>query len=224
MEMADLSFTPIIQPLLSAQVLQELRRQILHGFFPPLQPLRETQLASALGVSRVPIREALIQLHADNLVLPSHPRGSLSPRTFSAADAHQIADARRQLEGRAGALAASHRTHADLDALRENIAAFAAADSPEELARLDVDFHALICSASHQPWLLIAWTALRWPFHALLVQGFRKYVAATSLDESKSSTADHSRIVDAIERGASDETETLLRQHIARWEEWLATF
>ena len=219
--MPEAFFSPVLQPTLASQVLHELRRQILHGALPPLAPLREAQLAAALGVSRVPVREALLHLQRDGLVLPS-PGGALAPRAFTPSDPQQIADARRQLEGRAASLAAAERTAADLEALRANIAAFDSATSPEELARLDVEFHALLCEAAHQPWLTAAWNALRWPFHALLIRGFQKYVHATSLNDSKSSTADHSRILNAIRNRQAATAETLLRQHIARWEEWLA--
>ena len=78
----------------------------------------------------------------------------------------------------------------------------------------------MLCEASRHQWLLAVWNNLRWPFEAILVNGFRKYVSATSLPESKSSTADHGRIVDALERGNGAEAETLLRQHILRWCEW----
>ena len=218
--MTEALFSPVLQPTLSSQVLHELRRQILHGQLPPLAPLRETQLAAALGVSRVPVREALLHLQRDGLVLQT-ASGALAPRAFVPSDPQQIADTRRQIEGRAASLAATEHTAADLAALQNNIAAFDAATSPEELARLDVEFHALLCEAAHQPWLVTAWSALRWPFHALLVRGFQKYVQATSLGDSKASTADHSRIVDAIRNRQAGDAETLIRQHIARWEEWL---
>jgi DNA-binding GntR family transcriptional regulator len=107
--------------------------------------------------------------------------------------------------------------------MRQNIDAFEAATSPEELARLDVQFHELLCAAAHQPWIKAAWTPLRAAFEVLLVRSFRAYVAATSLPESKASTADHSRIVDAIESADANGASRLLRQHIQRWEEWNAS-
>src|SRR4051812_25386515 len=50
------------------QVYRELRTRILAGEFPTRLRLAEERLAALLGVSRTPIREALVRLHADGLV------------------------------------------------------------------------------------------------------------------------------------------------------------
>jgi DNA-binding GntR family transcriptional regulator len=55
-------------PTAQAAVLAELRRRILTGTVPPGSPLRQEDLATSLGVSRVPVREALRILEAEGLV------------------------------------------------------------------------------------------------------------------------------------------------------------
>jgi DNA-binding GntR family transcriptional regulator len=50
------------------QVYRELRTRILAGEFPPRVRLAEERLGALLEVSRTPIREALVRLHADGLV------------------------------------------------------------------------------------------------------------------------------------------------------------
>ncbi|MEY5025325.1 MAG: hypothetical protein RLZZ244_853 [Verrucomicrobiota bacterium] len=210
---------PILRISVSDQVLAALRSQIALGQIPPLSPVPECQLAQELGVSRVPVREALFQMERDGLLVRS-PQGKWMVRSFSAEDARHLASLRIPLEGFAARLASTSALASDLEALRENIAAFDAAHSPEALAQRDVQFHERLCLSAHHPWLLAAWQTLRWPLETLLVRSFRAYCTATSLAESKSSTADHSRIVEAIAQKKPDEAERLLRQHISRWEEW----
>lgn len=212
----------IVRHSVSDQVLAELRRQIVHGEIPDATPIPEAQFAQSLGVSRVPVREALLRLERDGLLVTNN-RGKSVVRTFTTHDYREIPGVRLELEGLAARLATTARTPADLLLLQQNIGAFAAATTPEELAHLDVEFHHLLCAAAHHTWLQAAWQAIRWPFEAILVRNFRQYVQATSLRESKGSTADHSRIVEAIARQDATTSETLLRQHISRWEEWTPT-
>ncbi len=209
----------IVRHSVSDQVLAELRRRIVNGECPAGGAISEAQYAQSLGVSRVPVREAIMQIERDGLVF-SDARGRSIVRGFTEEDHQQVWSVRLELEGLAVRLAAEARTAADVENLRMNIAAFEEASTPEELALLDVEFHQTLCKASGHQWLLAVWNNLRWPFESILVNGFRKYVKATSLAESKSSTADHSRIVDALERRNGAEAQTLLRQHILRWCEW----
>jgi DNA-binding GntR family transcriptional regulator len=63
---------------------------------------------------------------------------------------------RLQLEPLAAELAAATASPSSIAAMRQNIAAFKDAASPEELAALDVQFHELLCTAAEQPWLSAA--------------------------------------------------------------------
>jgi len=206
----------------AGQVLAEIRRRILHGEIPDQLPLPEAPIAESLGVSRVPVREALTTLEHEGLLVPG-PRNTLMVPPFTHADWRQITAVRLQLEPLAAELAATTASPSSIAAMRQNIAAFKNAASPEELAGLDVQFHELLCTAAEQPWLSAAWRPLRSPFEALLVRSFRAYVAATSLPESKASTADHTGIVDAIETSDAKTAARLLLQHINRWQEWNAS-
>ena len=216
------SYTPLGDMPLSQQVLDHLRKQIVLAELPPHSPIPEAQYAASMGVSRVPVREALMQVQRDGLVYPIYAgfRAQCMVRSFTPDDALQISRIRREIEGLAARTAAVSATDQDIEGMEENIAAFNAASSPEELAHLDVEFHKLLCVAAHQEWILSTWEMIRWPFEAILVNGFRAYVKATSLAESKISTDDHKRILAAIRAREPWEAELLLRQHILRWEEW----
>jgi DNA-binding GntR family transcriptional regulator len=57
--------------------VEALRERILRGDFPDGEPLRQDALADELGVSRIPVREALRQLEAEGLVTFSPHRGAV---------------------------------------------------------------------------------------------------------------------------------------------------
>ena len=60
-------------------ILDELRRAILDGEVPPGSPIPVEQVAAAFGVSRIPVREALMTLIGEGLV-DHRPNGGYQPR------------------------------------------------------------------------------------------------------------------------------------------------
>src|SRR5579871_2022414 len=68
---------PALATLLSDEVVDRLRESILRGHFAPGDRLREEQLAEALGVSRGPIRNALVQLEREGLAVRRPNRGAV---------------------------------------------------------------------------------------------------------------------------------------------------
>src|SRR5689334_20667887 len=67
--------TPERPPLRREEVYGELRRRILMGEFPTRTRLAEERIAALLGVSRTPVREALVRLLTDRLVSHDPERG-----------------------------------------------------------------------------------------------------------------------------------------------------
>jgi DNA-binding GntR family transcriptional regulator len=61
----------------AAAVADSLRQQILNGDLPAGAQLRQDALAEAFGISRIPVREALLQLEATNLVKIMPHRGAV---------------------------------------------------------------------------------------------------------------------------------------------------
>jgi len=68
---------PIQRQTISSLTVEALRERILRGDFPEGEPLRQDALADELGVSRIPVREALRQLEAEGLVTFSPHRGAV---------------------------------------------------------------------------------------------------------------------------------------------------
>ena len=74
-----------------------IREMILDGQFAPGERLRQDDLATALGVSTMPVREALRQLQAEGLVV-FYPRKGAVVATLSVSEYEEIYRIREQLE------------------------------------------------------------------------------------------------------------------------------
>lgn len=68
---------PIHRQTIASMTIEALRERILRGDYPEGEPLRQDALADDLGVSRIPVREALRQLEAEGLVTFSPHRGAV---------------------------------------------------------------------------------------------------------------------------------------------------
>src|SRR5919198_1771827 len=68
---------PLRRQTLAGMTLEAVRERILSGVYPEGEPLRQDAIADELGVSRIPIREALRQLEAEGLVVFNPHRGAI---------------------------------------------------------------------------------------------------------------------------------------------------
>jgi DNA-binding GntR family transcriptional regulator len=90
-------------------VYEVLREGILNGVFQPGERLRQDQLAAAIGVSRIPVRSALLQLESDGLITFNPYRGAVV-NTLSPDEMREIYELRSLLESHALRKAASAMT------------------------------------------------------------------------------------------------------------------
>ena len=97
---------------LSERVFDEVRERILSGRLPANAPIRQDTLAEELGVSKIPLREALTRLESGGLVHADPHRGFFV-RPLSRAEAEDIFDLRLKLEPEAAALGALAATNAE---------------------------------------------------------------------------------------------------------------
>ena len=159
-----------------------LRTAILSGQFAPGEHLREVEVAVRYDVSRGPVREALLQLEREGLVLLRRNRGAIVAR-LSRADLEEVYSLRLALERLAVAQAARHGTEADFATLDDILHEFRGTDSSqplteqasqgrdwlEEAADQDVRFHDAIYHAAHHERLYVAWSAIRSQVYVLLL-------------------------------------------------------
>jgi DNA-binding GntR family transcriptional regulator len=137
------------------QAYDELKRLLLMGDFPLHVRLGEERLAALLGVSRTPVREALLRLHAEGLI-GLHPEGGYCPTAPAVDQVHDLYEVRLALElqalRRPGEHGAVHET-SDLEALRDEwlLLAEQPPDPDPGFVGLDEDFHVRLAAASGNP-------------------------------------------------------------------------
>lgn len=188
-----------------------LRQRILDGTFGPGYRIVMDQVARALGVSAVPVREAIRRLEAEGWLTYEPNVGArvvpLDPGRFE-----QTVTTLALLEGLATAMAAPHLGAADLARARSLVDAMheAVADgNPIVCARLNEEFHDLLTGPCDNAYLMELTRQARDRMKAL-----RR--SALLLAPSRA-LEEHAAIVDLIERGAAaDEIESLARAHRLR--------
>jgi DNA-binding GntR family transcriptional regulator len=164
--------TPTVKRSLADDVVDRLRDAIFHGSFKPGEEVRDEQLAAMLDVSRGPVREALVQLEREGLVLVRRHRGATVAR-LSRSDLEDVYSLRLALERLAIQRAARYATDQDFAAMEAVLAAFDVAlsrgPSEKEVAELDVRFHDLIYQAARHQRLYDCWANLKSQIYIFLL-------------------------------------------------------
>lgn len=200
------------------QVVESFRRLIVAGSIDANATIAEAAWAARLQVSRVPVREALVQLERDGLIRFDR-RGRAAVRTLVRRDLREILSLRLALEGLGAAEAAAADLSQWRTAIEANLAEGVAAKSLPEMARIDVEFHELIVRASGHQRLIDAWAGLRWPYLALLMKIYSGD-PRRRISEVHASLNRHKKIFAAIARQDANAAESLMKQHIAEWDDW----
>ena len=131
-------------------VYDELRRSIVSNKFPPGHRLVTGELASQLGVSRMPVRDALLQLEAEGLVRITPHRGA-EVTNLSTEEIIELYHIRGALDSLATRLATPNLTQEDkerLQVLLEELGIGVMDNNLERLVNANHEFHALIWKAS----------------------------------------------------------------------------
>jgi DNA-binding GntR family transcriptional regulator len=141
----DVNVEPIPRPEpLRAQVYRRVVQQLTGGRLDPGQTITEAGLSKSLGVSRTPVREALLQLEAEG-VLESTPARGFTVRNLSRDEAAELFPILSALEALAVRSASGP---VDLERLRELESQMeAAAIDPVRRWRLDTEFHETMVDA-----------------------------------------------------------------------------
>ena len=133
---------------LAAQAYDRLRTLILDRQIHAGSPLQEGRLAEDLGISRTPMREALVRLAGEGLLVRRDAR-SYAVRALGTKEYFDCMRAREWIESEAIALAAPRIDAADLDRLQGEIEALNAGEHDEtEHWHFDDKFHVFIATAS----------------------------------------------------------------------------
>jgi DNA-binding GntR family transcriptional regulator len=154
--------TSVTRVVLREQVKELILERIVSGAYNPGERLVETRIASELGTSQAPVREALRDLELLRFV-ESEPFRGARVREVSLEELVEIYPVRAALE-EVAAREAAKRLDGQVDALEAEVEAMhTAADANDLHAQVehDVAFHRLIVEASGNQVLLETWLALR---------------------------------------------------------------
>lgn len=205
-------------PTTSNQTIADaLRDEILRGKLQGGQPLRQDEIAAQFGVSKIPVREALVQLKAEGLVNLYPNRGAFVSE-LSAAEADEIYVMRIALETAALAraipsLTVAHLKHAEkvLDAIdqEENIAKW---------GELNWEFHATLYAPASLPRLMDTIKTL----HVNIARYLVLYLAGMAYQ--KKSQKEHRAILAACRNGDIEKAVTVLEGHLRGASEHLVAY
>src|SRR5258706_10581187 len=151
---------PVSRRTIGDNVVDTLRKAIIAGAFAPDDHLAEGVLAQQLGVSRAPVREAMMQLEREGL-LAFDRRGAAHVKEFTVEDFEEIFSLRLAFETMAARLACRRLTAEDIADIEDNIARTRSAATLLEITLLDVEFHDQIVQAARHSRLVASWANLR---------------------------------------------------------------
>lgn len=204
-----------MKKLLQADKAYEiLRERVISAHYPPGVTVPEPELADDLGMSRTPLREALVRLEHDGLV-ELIPRRGMRVKALSARDISEISELLACLECEAAEKLASRKL------------------KPEELGRLDAAIAAMDEALEADD--MAKWSQADFQFHRLLIElhtnrhlvevalGYLekahrfRLLAAPFRARPVYSNVNHAAVVEAIRRGDPQSAVDIHRAHKRRW-------
>ncbi|MEU6586892.1 GntR family transcriptional regulator [Nocardia sp. NPDC046763] len=198
---------------LAQEAADLIRSAILAGDLALGAPLREVELAAALGISRGSVREGLAVLEGEGLIRRGWHRGT-SVIDIAARDIEEVYTLRAALDRLAALTAhrvATPEQFAALDELVDRMAAGLAAQAPTaRLLALDIAFHDRIYAAAGNERLRRAWEAVRSQVHL-----FQLHRVTTGDDHYRAHVVDEHRELAALLRsGDPDALARCAEEHV----------
>lgn len=198
------------------EAYDSIRDMIIHHKVLPRQLLSENELSTRLGISRTPVRSALMKLACEGLVVHVPDKGMFVSE-LRLTDLLEISEIRLSLECLAAKLCASRISSAELGALSRCLNEHRAmGDTGKSEAVIDKDnaFHMLIASGAKNPRL---GTMIR----SLLDSSARiAFIASKDVHRLPLTLEQHTAILDAIAQGDGDAAAEAMRRHILDWVEY----
>lgn len=175
------------------QIADRIRADVMSGRLSEGTSLREQTLAKQYGVSRAPVRDALLQLTQEGLLV-AKPNCGVKVGSPSGDEIQPLViDLRRKIEVFALRKVFSKLTEADIDRLDQTVERLRAACQKEDLGEIvqhDMAFHRHILEATGNPDLLAMWLPI-------VSRMFLHYSRHRNMMETH---REHTAIVDAIRR------------------------
>jgi DNA-binding GntR family transcriptional regulator len=187
-----------------------IREAILDGRLEPGQRLKEEDLARQLGISRTPVREALLMLQVEGLIVATPNRGA-TVRVHTPEDLEDLYALRALLEGHAARRAGVRIGEEEVAVLRESCDRFDALSPDKELrglVRENMFFHNAILDIAGSARLA---SMVRRVIELPLV--YKSYIWY-SPDQKRISSHYHRQIVNALATGDAERAELVMKEHV----------
>lgn len=188
-----------------------IRDSILKGKLKPGERLMEIDVASSLGISRTPLREAFLQLESEGFVKVIPRKGAIVSET-SPDDAEETYEIKGALEALAAKLAADKITEEkieELEKLNERMKKIAQSKQKDysEFLKLNSSFHKIINESSGNKKLIKMIENLRY-------QTFRyNFIFLSLISHLKESVNEHEKIIKALKKKNAELVEKLVKKH-----------
>jgi len=195
-------------------IYQHLKSQIMEGKLPPGQRLIIDEIAKQLGLSIIPVREAMQLLQSERLVeIRPHAGATVVSITHeNIEEVFTILEGMEAVTVRRIAKSRSPELTAKLGSLIKQMDRAEKRDNPEKWSALNMEFHLTMSEATRMPWLheitsrvLANWDRIR-----------RHFFREGSEHRFAQAQKEHHAILKALENGDADQAEELVRQHNRR--------
>ena len=207
---AATTILPIPRQTLTGMTADALRERILHGRFPEGEPLRQDAIAEELGVSRIPVREALRQLEAEGLVTFNPHRGAVVS-TLSLSEIEELFQLRATIELDLLDRALPRIGSEDIARAKEILDAYETALRKGDVAswgEMNWQFHATLFAPADRPFTL----GVAQKLHQQSDRYARMQLALTHGELR--ANAEHRAILAAVRKKNAARAGDLLREHI----------
>ena len=208
---SNIGVAPLQRQTVASMTLEAIRDGILHGNYAEGEPLRQDALADELGVSRIPIREALRQLEAEGLVTFSPHRGAIVS-SLSLSEIEEVFELRSTIETDLLRRALPRLTIYQLDQADEVLDRYAVALRAADVAmwgELNWEFHSTLYAPAGR-------AVTMGIVHRLHQQSDRYLRMQLALTHGETrANEEHRAIAAAVRSGNAKQACLLMREHIS---------
>jgi len=193
-----------------ARLVDRIREQIVAGVFPLGTRVSDKEIAAEMRVSRTPVREALLQLQSEGLIVV-RPRSGTFVFGVSGSELAQICELRSLFETGALRMAAAGNAASLVGALTYPVAEAALALEEKDYARceaLDTVFHETLIALSGNKYLVESYRTISTKVRALRARLAQNHARVAD------AIAQHRRIVDLVAVGKTEAAAQEIASHV----------
>ncbi len=196
------------------EVAELLRGEIGSGRLAPGTPLRQDDLATRYGTSRIPVREALRALQAEGLIDYAINRGAVVA-TVSSEDVLEMLEVRIALETHALRLAIPRMIEDEIEAAHEILRLYDEAPEPEQWAEMNTRFHNALYMPCENKRMMDAIAENYFHFNRFA------RTSLSTLTGKEDPQADHYKLLELCRKGEIEPAVKLLKHHIEKTQKLL---